>query len=165
MSPVHAQKYNDASIAEFTGMKQKQVMELVPRSSFPKDTFIYPSVVNWTTKKVLGVYSKTKCRICFGGHRYDKTYTNCFAPTVNFHSVLMVLCFAAVMGWYLGSLDYSQAYLNAYIDELCIMRAPTFLREYTPAGDEFFGVSRKSFTGTPRARAYGPTVSTRNYHN
>ena len=150
MLPVHAQRYNEASIAEFTGMKRKQVMELVPRSSFPKDTIIYPSVVNWTTKKVLGVYSKTKCRICFGGHRYDKTYTDCFAPTVNFHSVLMVLCFAAIMGWHLGSLDYSQAYLNAYIDELCIMRAPTSLREYTPAGDELFWRLKKVIYGHPK---------------
>jgi hypothetical protein len=150
MPPIHAKRYNDASIAEFTGMKRKHVMELVPRSAFPNDTFIFPSVVNWTTKKVLGVYSKTKCRICFGGHRYDKTYTDCFAPTVNFNSVLMVICFAAMLGWHLGSLDYSQAYLNADIDELCIMRAPTFLREYSPTGDELFWRLKKVIYGHPK---------------
>jgi hypothetical protein len=31
-----------------------------------------------------------------------------------------------MLGWHLGSLDYSQAYLNADIDELCIMRALLF---------------------------------------
>jgi hypothetical protein len=150
MPPIHAKRYNDASIAEFTGMKRKHVMELVPRSAFPTDTFIFPSVVNWTTKKVLGVYSKTKCRICFGGHRYDKTYTDCFAPTVNFNSVLMVICFAAMLGWHLGSLDYSQAYLNADIDELCIMRAPTSLREYSPTGEELFWRLKKVIYGHPK---------------
>jgi hypothetical protein len=99
LPPAQAQRYNDASIAEFHGMKRKKVMELVPRSAMPPGTVIYPSVVNWTTKKVLGVYSKTKFRICFGGHRYDKTYTDCFAPTLNFNSVLMVICFAAIFGW------------------------------------------------------------------
>ena len=107
MVPAQAKRYNDASIAEFNGMKKKKVMELLPRSQLPPNIVLYPSVVNWTTKKVLGVYSKTKCRICFGGHRYDKTYTDCFAPTVNFNSVLMVICFAAIFGWHLGSLDYS----------------------------------------------------------
>ena len=69
-------------MTEFLGMKAKQVMELIPASKLPMDTIIYPAVVNWTTKKVLGIYSKTKCRICFGGHRYNKFYTDCFAPTV-----------------------------------------------------------------------------------
>ena len=91
--------------------------------------------MNWTTKRVLGIYSKTKCRICFGGHRYDKAYTDCFAPTVNFTSVLMILCLGTMLGWFFGSIDYSQAYLNADIDELCIMRAPEFLREYDANGD------------------------------
>jgi hypothetical protein len=96
LPPEEAKRYNDATIAEFNGMKKKQVMELVPSSSLPSNTKIYPSVVNWTTKKVLGVYSKTKCRICFGGHRYDKTYTDCFAPTVNFTTVLMILCLGTI---------------------------------------------------------------------
>jgi hypothetical protein len=50
----------------------------------------------------------------------------------------MVICFAAMFGWHLGSLDYSQAYLNANIDELCVMRAPAFLREYTVNGEELY---------------------------
>jgi hypothetical protein len=29
-----------------------------------------------------------------------------------------------------GQLDYSQAYLNANIDEICVMRAPISVREY-----------------------------------
>jgi hypothetical protein len=115
-------------------------MELIPASSFPPSTKTYPAVVNWTTKKVLGVYSKTKCRICFGGHRYNKSYTDCFAPTVNFTSVMIILCLAAMLGWFLGSLDYSQAYLNADIDEFCVMRAPESLREYAT---NYFGNSKK----------------------
>jgi hypothetical protein len=46
LSPQHAQRYNDATIAEFQGMKKKDVMILVPRSAFPTNTVIYPSVVN-----------------------------------------------------------------------------------------------------------------------
>ncbi len=99
LPPEEAKRYNDATRAEFNGMKKKQVMELVPASSIPSATKIYPSVVNWTTKKVLGIYSKTKCRICFGGHRYDKTFTDCFAPTVNFTTVLMMLCIGTMFGW------------------------------------------------------------------
>jgi hypothetical protein len=149
-----AKRFNDATLQEFLGMKAKQVMmELIPASSFPPGTKIYPAVVNWTTKKVLGVYSKTKCRICFGGHRYNKTYTDCFAPTVNFttSSVMIILCLAAMFGWSLGSLDhYSQAYLNANIDEFCVMRAPEFLREYDQLGNELFWKLKKVIYGHPK---------------
>ncbi len=70
LPPEHQQRYNDATMTEFLGMKAIRVIKLIPASRLPKDTKIYPAVVNWTTtKKVLGVYSKTKCRICFGGHR------------------------------------------------------------------------------------------------
>ena len=116
----------------------------------PNNCKIYTAVVNWVTKKVLGVYVKTKCRICFGGHRYNLLYTDCFAPTVNFMSVLMMLCFAAMFGWFIGSLDYSQAYLNADIDEECYMRAPSFLREYDEDGMEFILKLRKVIYGHPK---------------
>jgi hypothetical protein len=43
-----------------------------------------------------------------------------------------------MFGWHLGSLNYSQAYLNADIDELCVMRAPVFFREYTVSGEELY---------------------------
>jgi hypothetical protein len=150
LPPDKAKRFNDATLNEFLGMKAKQVMELIPASSFPPGTKIYPAVVNWTTKKVLGVYSKTKCRICFGGHRYNKTYTDCFAPTVNFTSVMIILCLAAMLGWFLGSLDYSQAYLNADIDEFCVMRAPEFLREYDQSGKELFWKLKKVIYGHPK---------------
>jgi hypothetical protein len=150
LPPEEAKRYNDATIAEFNGMKKKQVMELVPSSSLPYNTKVYPSVVNWTTKKVLGIYSKTKCRICFGGHRYDKTYTDCFAPTVNFTTVLMVLCLGTMFDWTFGSLDYSQAYLNADIDEQCFMRAPESLREYDDKGDEMYWRLKKVIYGHPK---------------
>ncbi len=62
----------------------------------------------------------------------------------------MVICFAAIFGWHMGSLDYSQAYLNADIDKLCIMRAPTFLREYTKSGDEMYWKLKKVIYGHPK---------------
>ncbi len=40
LSPVNAKRYNDASIAEFHGMKRKQVMNLVPISALPPNTTI-----------------------------------------------------------------------------------------------------------------------------
>jgi transposase InsO family protein len=150
LSPTEAKRYNDATITEFLGMKKKRVMDLIPLSQLPKGIKIYPSVVNWTTKKVLGIYSKTKCRICFGGHRYDKAYTDCFAPTVNFTSVLMILCLGTMLGWFFGSIDYSQAYLNANIDELCVMRAPEFLREYNANGEEQYWRLKKVIYGHPK---------------
>jgi hypothetical protein len=61
-----------------------------------------------------------------------------------------MLCLAAMFGWYLGSFDYSQAYLNADIDELCFLRAPEFLREYDTDGTEFIWKLKKVIYGHPK---------------
>ncbi len=90
LSPAEQKRYNDATQTEYEGMKAKQVMEFVRFSDVPKHAKVYICIVNWLTKYVLGIYSKTKCRICFWGHHYIKTFTDCFAPTVNFCSVLMI---------------------------------------------------------------------------
>ena len=149
--PEHERKrYNDATTKEYEGMKAKDVMEFVRMTDIPKNTKIYICIVNWVTKYVLGIYQKTKCRICFGGHHYVKTFTDCFAPTVNFSTVLIMMCLSAMFGWYVGSLDYAQAYLNAEIDEECFLRAPEFLREYDTDGIEFIWRLKKVIYGHPK---------------
>jgi hypothetical protein len=117
MEPKDAKRFNDATVAEVNGMKSKHVFRNTTMEELPAGTKVYQSVVNWTSKTNLGIYVKTKCRICFGGHRYDKTYADTFAPTVNFCTVLVIIYLSAMFGWFMGSLDYSQAYLNASIDE------------------------------------------------
>jgi hypothetical protein len=61
-----------------------------------------------------------------------------------------MLCLAAMFSWSLGSLDYSQAYLNAAIDEECYLRAPEFLREYDKDGTEFIWKLKKVIYGHPK---------------
>jgi hypothetical protein len=138
MTPIDAKRFNDATIAEVNGMKRKGVMELRTLDSLPHQTKIYQSIVNWTSKPNLGVYVKTKCRICFGGHRYDKSSSDTFAPTVNFCTVLIMICLSAMFSWHLGSVDYSQAYLNADLDVICVMQAPVSVREYDESNREYF---------------------------
>jgi hypothetical protein len=151
MDPRDAKRFNDATFTEVRGMKNKQVFEYTTMDNLPRGTKVYQSIVNWTSKTNLGVYVKTKCRICFGGHIYDKSYSDTFAPTVNFCTVLVIICLAAMFGWYLGSLDYSQAYLNADIDEICIMRAPIAVREFNHQGKELFWKMKKAIYGHPKA--------------
>ena len=55
-----------------------------------------------------------------------------------------------MFGWFIGSLDYSQAYLNADIDEECYLRAPEFLREYDVDGTEFIWKLKKVIYGHPK---------------
>ncbi len=138
MSPQDAKRFNDATLAEVNGMKQKGVMELRTIDSLPQYCKIYQSVVNWTSKMNLGVYVKTKCRICFGDHRYDKSSSDTFAPTVNFCTILIMICLSAMFSWYLGIVDYSQAYLIAEVDEICVMQAPASVREYDEYNREYF---------------------------
>jgi hypothetical protein len=151
MHPSDAKRFNDSTLAEVHGMKQKGVMALRTLDSLPFPTKIYQSVVNWTSKTNLGVYVKTKCRICFGGHRYDKSTSDTFAPTVNFCTVMIMICLSAMFGWHLGSVDYSQAYLNADLDEICVMQAPASVREYDDKGKEYFWLLKKAIYGHPKS--------------
>ena len=151
MTPNDAKRFNDATIAEVNGMKRKGVMELRTLDSLPQNTKIYQSIVNWTSKTNLGVYVKTKCRICFGGHRYDKSSSDTFAPTVNFCTVLIMMCLSAMFSWHLGSIDYSQAYLNADLDEICVMQAPISVREYDEFNREYYWLLKKAIYGHPKS--------------
>jgi hypothetical protein len=151
MDPMDAARFNNATMSEVDGMKSKNVFVNTTMADLPPGTKVYESVVNWTSKTNLGVYVKTKCRICFGGHRYDKSYSDTFAPTVNFCTVLVIICLSAMFAWAMGSLDYSQAYLNADIDEICVMRAPISVREYSPNGKEYFWLLKKAIYGHPKA--------------
>ncbi len=151
MDPKDAKRFNDATLHEVKGMKSKYVFENTTMEDLPRGTKVYQSIVNWTSKTNLGVYVKTKCRICFGGHQYNKNYSDTFAPTVNFCTVLVIICLSAMFGWFMGSLDYSQAYLNADIDEICVMQAPIAVREYNSQGKEYFWKMKKAIYGHPKA--------------
>jgi hypothetical protein len=141
MHPRDAKRFNDATL----------VIEYVTMDQIPSNTKVYQSIANWSSKTNLGVYVKTKCRICFGGHRYDKSYSDTFAPTVNFCTVLIMICLGAMFGWYLGGLDYSQAYLNADLNETCVMKAPIAVREYDENQNEYFWLMKKAIYGHPKA--------------
>jgi hypothetical protein len=120
MDPKDAMRFNDAMRSEVNGMKGKNVFINTTMADLPPNTKVYESVVNWTSKTNLGIYVKTKCRICF-------------------------------VGWAMGSLDYSQTYLNADIDEICVMRASISVREYSPEGKEYFWLLKKAIYGHPKA--------------
>ena len=105
MDPKDAKRFNDATMTEVNGMKGKQVFINATMDELPPGTKVYQSITNWTSKTNLGIYVKTKCRICFGGHMYDKSYSDTFAPTVNFCTVLIIICLSAMFGWIMGSID------------------------------------------------------------
>jgi hypothetical protein len=98
---------------------------------------------------------------------YDKTYSDTFAPTVNFCTVLVIICLSAMFGWTMGSIDYSQAYLNANIDDFCVMRAPISVQYENIVLNvrNTFGYSKKLSMAIPRLADYGQIVFIRNCWN
>jgi hypothetical protein len=57
-----------------------------------------------------------------------------------------------MFGWAMSSSDYSQAYLNADIDEICVMRAPISVREYSPTGERVLLAIEKGNIWTPQSQ-------------
>ena len=145
-------RYKDATLKELDGLKRKCVT-LLPKSKVPSGFRVYHASVNWVTKFINGKYDKTKCRACFAGSSYDKSGSDCFAPTAKCISVLIVLCLTAMFGWFVTGLDYEMAYLNAKMDEECYMRAPTCMREFDANGEELFWRCDSAIYGHPRSAA------------
>jgi hypothetical protein len=56
-----------------------------------------------------------------------------------------------MFSWHLGSVDYSQAYLNADLDEICVMQAPASVREYDEFNREHFWLLKKAIYGHPKS--------------
>ncbi len=56
MEPTDAARFNDATISEVNGMKKKGVFEYTTLDGLPQETFIYQSIVNWTSKTNLGIW-------------------------------------------------------------------------------------------------------------
>ena len=152
MAPADSLRYKKATLKELEGLKRKCI-KLIPKSSIPHGHRVYHASVNWVTKFVNGEYLKTKCRACFAGSSYDKSNSDCFAPTAKFASVLIVLCLAAMMRLFCTGLDYEMAYLNAPLDELCFMRAPTCMRETNDQGEELYWQCETCIYGHPRSGA------------
>ena len=150
MEGADSQRYKDATAVELEGLKRKCI-SLIRKSDVPRGQTSYPTSINWVTKFINGAYDKTKCRACFAGNRYDKTYSDCYAPTANFMSVLIILCLSAMFGWFVTGLDYEMAYLNAPMPEPCFMRPPTCMQEYDDDGEPFFWKCRTAIYGHPRS--------------
>jgi hypothetical protein len=55
-----------------------------------------------------------------------------------------MMCLSAIFSWYLGSIDYSQAYLNADLDEICVMQAPFSVREFDEFNREYYWLLKKA---------------------
>ena len=65
-------------------MQKKGVYKLSRKADVPEGEKIYPSITNWLNKKVVGVYDKTKCRIYFGGHLYNKSFNSELPISIDF---------------------------------------------------------------------------------
>jgi len=150
--PVPAQvRYRNATLAELQGLKDSGCIRLIPRANIVKGATIFNASIMWTTKFRNGAYDKTKCRCCLAGNRFDKSYTDCFAPVVRFGSVLVLICLSAMFGWCTTGLDFTMAYLNADLDEACFMRAPVCMREFSEQGEELYWSCEKAIYGHPKS--------------
>ena len=59
-----------------------------------------------------------------------------------------------MFGWAVTGLDFSQAYLNAKVDEICYMRPPARARECDDEGEELYWKMCKGILyGRPRGAA------------
>ena len=78
-------------------------------------------------------------------------FNETFAPTLRYTTLRTLLALASIMGYALGHLDVSTAYLYGELDEEIYMEQPKGYEKYGPNGEKLYCRLRKSLYGLKQA--------------
>ena len=101
--------------------------KIIHKSQVLKNAKPIPMV--WTLRRKrdpAGEILKWKAHLCAGGHRQviGDTYWSTFAPVVLWTTVRCVFIMALLMGWYMRSIDFVMAYMQADVKTDIFMQLP-----------------------------------------
>ena len=144
--------WDEAFLKEFMALKELGVFELVRRTSVPKGMpIVRPVIVRKTKmKQHEDSIDKHKVRICADGSSQVIEPTLTYAPTVVFHSVMMVLMIACHYDLDLECLDIKNFYVRCEMgeEEVYMEQVPGW--EEAPRGEYLYRL-RKAMYGTKSA--------------
>ena len=116
----------ESILSEHANLLRYQVVSTVPRSQVPHGHKIFPTIINFLTKRLrestpeAEVVDKRKTRICFGGHRMypgaDFSKIEAYAPVPTWGLVKTQLALTALHGMRLKAFDCTAAYLQTELD-------------------------------------------------
>jgi hypothetical protein len=144
--------WDEAFLAEFMALKELGVFELTRRSAVPNNKAILRPVIVRKTKMCQheDKIDKHKVRICADGSSQQIDPIKTFAPTVVFHSVMIVLMIACHFDLDLECLDIKNFYVRCDMgdEEVYIEQIPGW--EEAARGEYLYRI-RKAIYGTKSA--------------
>lgn len=130
MASPQRHEWKKAMDAEINALLANNTWELVPLPTATAGTPVpTPITCRWVftiKRNADGTIQKYKARLVVRGflQRYGVDYKETYAPVVKFKSIKLILAIAAAGDMELKQLDFSNAFLNAGLDELVYMEQP-----------------------------------------
>jgi hypothetical protein len=159
MSGPHKAEFLAAMKAEITSLELEQhnTWTVVPRKTAPEGANILPGTWAFRIKRYPdGRLRKFKSRYCARGDRQvaGRDYFSKFAPVVSWSTVRLMLCLSVNQRWKTRHVDFSNAFVQAHLDERIYMDLPQgFQVDGEPPG-EYIMKLNKSLYGLVQAPMY-----------
>lgn len=124
MRDPHAKQWEKAIEAEWDNLHSHGTFLPVPIE--PSQRYLGTLWVFKTKTDADGHLLKRKARLVAQGFRQipGRDYTSTYAPTCDIDTVRLLLCVALVLGYFVGQLDFSGAFLNGVQDVPIYIRLP-----------------------------------------
>ena len=149
MNSEHRSNWIQAAIKEITQLERLDCWEEIPIDK--AITKVLPGTWVFKVKRAPdGTFKKFKARYCIRGDLQEGDFET-YAPVVQFSSVRLFLAWSLMLGWYTCSIDFSNAFIQATLDD------PTFI--HLPRGFRASG-SRKTCLRLKKS-LYGLSVAPR----
>ncbi|MGH3053412.1 MAG: reverse transcriptase domain-containing protein [Gaiellaceae bacterium] len=156
MNGPHREEFIEAMRNEVSELEEHGTWTTVYKSDVPDGVKILPSTWAFKIKRYPdGRFRKFKGRFCVRGDKQVEgvDYFEKYAPVVQWPTVRMMLCMAAHLGLATRQIDFSNAFVQAMLNEDVYIQAPRYFR--APPGDpEFVLKLNKSLYGLVQAPLY-----------
>ena len=126
MASEHRSEWIEAAIKEITALEAFGCWEEVPIDF--ATTKVLPGTWVFKVKRAPdGTFKKFKARYCIRGDLQEGEFET-YAPVVQFSSVRLFLAWSLMLGWYTCSIDFSNAFIQAKLDEPTFIHLPRGFR-------------------------------------
>ena len=122
MSGEHRAEWIKAAIEEIKMLESLDCWEEIPTDQATEK--ILPGTWVFKIKRAPdGTFKKFKARYCIRGDLQEGDFDT-FAPVVHFSSVRLFLAWSLMFKWYTCSIDFSSAFIQAYLDSPAFIHLP-----------------------------------------
>ena len=154
LSSPQADYWREAIAKELAGLTSLRTWDMVPASSMPPGANLMHCHYVFDVKRTkTGSIEKFKARLVADGNtqKFGVDFDRVFATVVKTQTIRLALILATVRDYNLSSIDITQAYLQAALDDELYMRPPPGVSVRSPDGNQLVCKLRRSLYGLKQA--------------